>query len=105
MPRPLREDSPEDIQKCLCCSRPKCNNCLENKDYFEGYATTNTKPSSRGRIGKPVMAFGSKDKDKEDMSFKSTRDAARSLYVSVAAIQYAIRNGARCQGYYWRYIE
>lgn len=84
----LKEDSPEQIERCLNCIKPKCNNCAKN--------VTKTK-----RKGRPVVRFG----NGEEVRYSSIADAARELIIAAQSIQQALRTGGRCQGYYWRYDD
>ena len=88
--RQVREDSPEEIQKCLNCTRARCVNCL-SPSYVP----------PKNKRGVSVTAFG----NGEELHFGSVREAAAAMCVSESAIQQALRVGCRCQKYHWRYDE
>lgn len=91
--RQVREDSPEEIRKCLSCPRAKCVNCLS--PY---YVPPKQKKNKRGV---PVTAFG----NGEELHFECVREAAAAMFVTESAIQQALRVGCRCKNYYWRYDD
>lgn len=88
----LKDDSPEQIKKCLNCSQEKCTNCYDYKPERAGTA----------RKKKPVIAFR---EGEEDMFFESADDAADFFHVTASAIRMAISERRTSQGYYWRYDE
>lgn len=89
--RKVREDSPEQIQKCLSCPKPKCCNCAEH---------SSKEPTAPKTRGKPVIAYA---EGKEELRFDNASRAAEAMFVTQAAISLAVRKGSICQGYYWRY--
>ena len=77
-------DSPERINRCLNCGKPRCDLCH----------------AARGRHAKGVVGIGA---DGEEVHFSGTKDAAERLGVSRNSISSAIRNGGTCAGYLWTY--
>ena len=75
-------DTPEKIQQCLHCPRPKCNGC------------------KTGRRGNPVIRIAA---DGTETVFQSVRNAAISAGLSYSAISRAIRSGGKAAGARWIY--
>lgn len=81
-------DTPENIAKCLNCTKVRCNNCLT------------------GRASKPRKTVLQCDRDTGEIiaAYESVREAARVMCITSAAIYNCIRNPcSTARGYKWRY--
>lgn len=83
-------DSPAQINQCLSCSKPKCDNCHQIPVR-----------QKRGRPKKPVICFiGDYEK-----IYPSVTEAAEDMHVCEAAIRSSALYGYRSCGFQWRYAE
>lgn len=82
-------DSPSEIDQCLNCDKPKCNNCL-----------CVPKTTRRGRPKKPIVCF----LGDYERYFPSVREAAAEMHICEAGIRNSALYGFKSGGYFWRYV-
>ena len=81
-------DPPEVIRKCLSCTKPKCDNCVDG---------------SRGHFCIPVAAFDAKTGEFV-ASYPSMRSAAKAIDGRAGKISRAVSTGCRYKGFCWRSV-
>lgn len=77
----MRLDTAEDIQKCLSCDKPRCNNCLYD-------------PKPPSRMGRPRKAVGRQQNGKTEW-FDGVVEAAKAMNCTAYMIRTAIKTGRR----------
>ena len=94
-------DTPEDVQRCLNCEKPKCNNCLGNK------TPPSSKPDRRGRKGRAVEQI---DPTTGEVlaRYQSFEEAGRAVEVkphTIGQVCKGVPGHHTAAGYKWRFAD